>query len=94
MGYRTLTQCVNDLESAGHLVRLEDKVDAHLEVAEIHRRVHRSGGPAILFENVNNCDFPMVSNLFGTLDRAEYMFRDSLAAVKRLVELKVDPRRF
>lgn len=94
MGYRSLIQCVNDLESAGHLVRLVDKVDAHLEVAEIHRRVHRSGGPAILFENVNNCDFPMVSNLFGTLDRAEYMFRDSLTAVKRLVELKVDPRRF
>ena len=52
MGYRSLIQCVNDLESAGHLVRLVDKVDAHLEVAEIHRRVHRSGGPAILFENV------------------------------------------
>ena len=33
----------------------------------------------------------MVSNLFGTIDRVRYIFRDTLATVRRLVELKVDP---
>ncbi len=90
MGYRTLRQCVSDLEQAGHLVRLEDEVDAYLEAAEIHRRVYRSGGPAVLYANVKGCGFPMVSNLFGTIERASYMFRDTLEAVRRLIELKID----
>lgn len=91
MGYRNLRQCVADLESSGHLVRLEDTVDAHLEAAEIHRRVYRSGGPAVYYANVRNCRFPMVSNLFGTLERARFLFRDTLDDVRRLVALKVDP---
>ncbi len=33
----------------------------------------------------------MVSNLFGTLERLRYLFRDALERVARLVELKVDP---
>ena len=33
----------------------------------------------------------MVSNLFGTLERARFLFRDALGLVERLVELKVDP---
>jgi 4-hydroxy-3-polyprenylbenzoate decarboxylase len=94
MGHRTLRQCVADLESAGHLIRLEDEVDARLEAAEIHRRVYRSGGPAVFFANVKGCRFPMVSNLFGTIERARYMFRDTLEAVRRLIELKIDPNQF
>ena len=33
----------------------------------------------------------MVSNLFGTMERVRYLFRDSLDAVAKLVELGVDP---
>ena len=64
MGYRNLTDCVNDLEQAKKLIRVSDAVDANLEAAEIHRRVYQAGGPAILFDNVKGCEFPMVSNLF------------------------------
>ena len=52
MGYRNLTQCVNDLERNGHLLRITDEIDPDLEMAEIQRRVFARGGPAILFENV------------------------------------------
>ena len=52
MGYKTLEQCVDDLRKHGHLVTIDDEVDAELEAAEIHRRVFQSGGPAILFNNV------------------------------------------
>ncbi|PHS08938.1 MAG: 3-octaprenyl-4-hydroxybenzoate carboxy-lyase [Blastopirellula sp.] len=91
MGYRSLRQCVTDLEKNGHLVRIEDEIDAQLEAAEIQRRVYASGGPAVLFTNVKGCQFPMVSNLFGTMERARFMFRDTLESVRRLIELKIDP---
>ncbi len=91
MGYRNLKQCVDDLERAGHLVRIHEQVDAHLEAAEIQRRAYVAGGPAILFERVKNCQFSMVSNLFGTSERTRFLFRDALDRVRRLVELKIDP---
>ena len=69
MGYRNLRECVTDLERAGHLVRIETEIDAHLEAAEIQRRVYEAGGPALYFANVKGCRFPMVSNLFGTRER-------------------------
>src|SRR3954447_1775804 len=91
MGYRTLRECVDDLERNKQLVRIDAEVDANLEVAEIQRRVYATGGPALLFTRVKGCRFPMVSNLFGTIDRARFMFRDSLDRVRKLIELKIDP---
>ena len=91
MGYRFLSDCINDLESNGHLIRISDPVDPNLEMAEIHRRVYLSGGPALLFENPVGCKFPMASNLFGTLDRARYIFRDTFVNVQRAIGLKVNP---
>jgi len=91
MGYKNLQQCVQDLERHGHLIRLRTEVSANLEAAEIHRRVCERGGPAILFENIAGCRFPMVSNLFGTIERARFIFRDALRNVETLVQLKKDP---
>jgi 4-hydroxy-3-polyprenylbenzoate decarboxylase len=91
MGYASLKDCVDDLERTGQLRRVEVEVDAHLEAAEIQRRVFRAGGPAIFFPRVKGCRFPMVSNLFGTMDRARFIFRDSLEKIRRLVELRADP---
>lgn len=91
MGYRSLQECVQDLQRHNHLVRIEAEIDPYLEAAEIQRRVYAAGGPALLFANVKNCQFPMVSNLFGTIERTRFLFRDSLEAVRHLVELKIDP---
>src|SRR3954463_7400709 len=91
MSYRTLRDCISDLEQNGHLRRIDAEVDARLEIAEIQRRVCAAGGPALLFTHVKDCRFPVVSNLFGTIERARFMFRDTLERVKRLVELKIDP---
>src|SRR5262249_22923144 len=94
MGYRTLRECVNDLERSGQLVRIEHEIDPHLEMAEIHRRVYQTGGPALYFARPKSCAFPMVSNLFGTLERTRFLFRDTLDSVRHLVELKIDPSAF
>jgi 4-hydroxy-3-polyprenylbenzoate decarboxylase len=91
MGYRNLVACVADLQATGRLVRVEAEIDPHLEMAEIQRRVYAAGGPALLFTRVKDCQFPMLGNLFGTIERARYIFRDTLDAVGKLVELKVDP---
>lgn len=91
MGYRNLQQCIVDLRSHGHLVVLDDEIDARLEAAEIQRRVYLARGPAVLFANVKGCRFPMVSNLFGTMERARFLFRDTLENVRRMIELKIDP---
>ncbi len=91
MGYATLQQCIRDLERTGQLVRVTEEVDADLEAAEVHRRVYAAGGPAVLFENVRDCQFPMLSNLFGTIERARFIFRDGIARVEALVQMKKDP---
>ncbi len=88
MGYRTLRACIDDLMASGQLIAIDSEVDPHLEAAEIQRRVYAAGGPAILFNRVRGCRFPMVSNLLGTMARARYIFRDTLADVQRLIALK------
>jgi 4-hydroxy-3-polyprenylbenzoate decarboxylase len=94
MTYRNLQSCVADLEQHGHLVRIEEPIDADLEAAEIHRRVFASGGPAILFANVVGCKFPMVSNLFGTMPRVRFIFRKTIEHVRRLIDMKMEPETF
>jgi len=94
MGYRSLQQCVEDLERNGQLVRIAEPIDPELEAAAIQRRVFAAGGPAVLLTNVRGCSFPMVCNLFGTMDRVRFMFRDGLGAVRQLIELRSQPKEF
>jgi 4-hydroxy-3-polyprenylbenzoate decarboxylase len=91
MGYESLQACVSDLERNGHIIRIKEEVDPFLEMAAIHLRVYESNGPALLFENVKGCNYRCASNLFGSLERSRYMFRDTLETVGKLVRLKGDP---
>lgn len=59
------------LHERGELAVIDAPVDPHLEMAEIHRRVIAAGGPALFFTNPKGYDIPVVTNLFGTLDRVE-----------------------
>ena len=91
MGYHNLSQCLAALESRGELVRITQEVDPNLEIGAIQRRVYRARGPALLFTNVKGCGFPMAANIFGTLQRTRFIFRDTLKTIENLVRLKVDP---
>jgi len=91
MAYRSLAECVKDLEKHGHLIRIKEEVDPRLEMAAIHLRVYENHGPAILFEKVKGSPFPALSNLFGTLERSKFIFRDTLPKVQQLVSLRNDP---
>src|SRR5688572_8105306 len=92
MAYTSLSECVTDLERARLLVRVDHPVEPHLEAAEIQRRLYRAGGPAVLFTRPRGCQFPLLANLFGTPERARFLFRDTLDAVRQLIRLKIDPR--
>ena len=91
MGYRSLREAALDLEKHGQLKRISIEVDPDLEMAEIHRRVFDAGGPALLFERVKGSPFPALSNLYGTFERTEFLFRDTLQKVQKVIELKADP---
>lgn len=91
MKYKNLRECVEDLEARGMLRRVVEEVDPRLEMAEIQRRVYRNGGPALLFDRVKGTAFPCLSNLYGTRERAHFLFRRSLEPVKALLSLKRDP---
>lgn len=91
MIYKNTKDCVEDLEKHGHLIRIKEEVDPNLEMAAIQLRVFENNGPAILFENIKGCEFQAVSNLFGTLERSKFIFRDTFDKVQQLVEIKNDP---
>ncbi|MCM2266116.1 MAG: UbiD family decarboxylase, partial [Desulfuromonadales bacterium] len=91
MGYRNLQQTVVDLERTGRLKRIDVELDPQLEVGAVQRRVYRNGGPALLFTRVKGTSFPLLGNLFGTLDRARYLFRDTLDTIQMLAVAKGDP---
>ena len=91
MAYKSLEQCVLDLEVNGQLIRIKEEVDPYLEMATIHHRVYEVGGPALLFENVKGSKFRAASNIFGTIERSRFIFRDSLVQMQQLINLKNDP---
>lgn len=92
MVYTTLEDCINDLEKNGHLIRIKEEVDPHLEMAAIHLRVHEAQGPALLFENVKGSKFRAASNIFGTMERSRFIFRKRFETIQQLIGLRNNPQ--
>src|SRR5215210_4119157 len=82
-----LREWIARLEREGELVRISAEVDADLEITEINDRVVKSGGPALLFENVKGSRHPLLINQFGTERRMCLAFgADTLDDVARRLE--------
>ena len=71
VGIKDIRELIAELEKQGELKRVTTKVDRDLEIAEIMRREMYSDGPAILFENVDGFDMPILGNAFGSTRRLE-----------------------
>src|SRR5450755_2018627 len=69
MSFADLPDFLERLEKDGDLVRVKAQVDPYLEITEIVDRVVRTGGPALLFENVKGSTMPLAMNVFGTTAR-------------------------
>ncbi len=91
MPYQSLEECLLDLEKNHHLIRIKEEVDPYLEMAAIHLRVFEAKGPALLFEKVKGSKFRAVSNIFGTIERSQFIFRNQFHLVRDLISLKNDP---
>ena len=89
--YKDLKSCLEDLEKHNHLIRITEEVDPHLEMAAIQLRVYEMNGPALVFENVKGCEFKCVSNIFGSLERSKFIFRDTFTKMQTLIDLKNNP---
>jgi 4-hydroxy-3-polyprenylbenzoate decarboxylase len=69
MAYPDLRAFIAELENRKLLKKITVEVDAELEITEISDRVVKAGGPALYFANVKGYKMPVVTNLFGTMER-------------------------
>ncbi|MBM3463119.1 MAG: menaquinone biosynthesis decarboxylase [Armatimonadetes bacterium] len=69
MAFQDLREFIHALEKRALLKRVTAPVDPILEISEINDRVVKSGGPALLFENVKGHKMPVAINLFGSEER-------------------------
>jgi len=91
MTYRSLHKCISDLEKKGQIRNVYEEMNPDLDMATMHLDEFANGGKAILFENIKGSKYKAVSNLFGTLERSKFMFRDTLQIVKELINIKNNP---
>ncbi|GAB4261029.1 MAG: UbiD family decarboxylase [Vicingaceae bacterium] len=91
MGYSSLYDCIKDLEKTNQLIRIKETVDPELEMAAIHLEAFKNKGPAVFYENIKGYNYPAVSNLFGTIERTNYIFRDQIDEIKQILSFKYEP---
>jgi 4-hydroxy-3-polyprenylbenzoate decarboxylase len=91
MKFRDIREFIAFLEQRGELRRIAIPVDPMLEISEITDRTIKSGGPALLFENPQGYDIPVLTNLFGSESRtAMALGLDSLEDVAEKVQSIID----
>lgn len=70
----SLKNLVELFRAQGYLADVFAPVDPCLEIPEIHRRVIQDQGPVLLFHNVKGSKFPVITNMFGTRERVQFLF--------------------
>ncbi len=96
MSYFSLKEFVQKLDREGELVRIKEPVSPVLEIPEITDRVSKSpnGGKALLFENVEGSDIPVLINAFGSYKRMQLALEvDDLDDIAKEIErfVKISP---
>lgn len=94
MAFDSLQELVTFLESREHLVRIGEMLSPRLEIGEVTDRVVKACGPALLFERPAGHDFPVLTNIYGALDRIRWIFDvDGLESLGERFEefLNLDP---
>ena len=98
MAYNSLQDFVQVLSDEGELKRILHPVKAELEITEIADRVMKSGGPALLFENIVGKQMPVLINAFGSMKRMALALgvndiEEIAGEIQRLIQTK-PPRSF
>ena len=96
MKFKDLRAFIALLEGRGELRRISAPVSRELEITEIVDRTVKSGGPALLFENVVDYDIPVLINAFGTHQRMAWALgvddvEEVIQRVRKLLSLMQGP---
>ena len=96
MKFKDLREFLEFLEERGELKRVSAPVSRDLEITEIADRMVKSGGPALLFENVEGFETPLAINLYGTHQRVAWGLgvddvEEIVARVRKLTSLPQAP---
>lgn len=98
MPFDNLQELVNFLETRQQLVRVKESVSPRLEMTEVTDRVVKNGGPALLFERPADYKYPVLTNVYGSLDRTKSIFDiealDELGARFEVFLKQEPPKRF
>ncbi|MBA2710878.1 MAG: 4-hydroxy-3-polyprenylbenzoate decarboxylase [Tatlockia sp.] len=88
MKYADLRDFISQLELRGLLKRIDYPVSPFLEMTAISDRVLRSEGPALLFTNPKESAMPVLTNLFGTVERVALgMGEENISALREVGKL-------
>jgi len=74
MVFDNLKDYISPLESMGELKRIKTQVSPELEISAITFEVSKRKGPALLFERPKGFSIPVLTNLFGSEKRVNYLF--------------------
>lgn len=85
MKYADLRDFIAQLNTRGLLKEIHYPVSPHLEMTVVSDRVLRAEGPALLFTNPKHHKMPVLTNLFGTVERVALgMGEDNIAALREI----------
>lgn len=88
MKYSDLRDFIAQLETKGLLKRIDYPVSPYLEMTVISDKVLRAGGPALLFTSPTQHTVPVLTNLFGTVERVALgMGEESILALREVGKL-------
>ncbi len=95
--FQDLHDFLGFLEGKGQLRRIREKVSVVHDITEIHRRVLCDEGPALLFERPVRADgapsdMPLLTNVFGTIERVAWGFGVRPDRLTELGELMAELR--
>jgi len=87
-----LENYIKVLKENNQLIIIDEEIDPDLEMASAHLHHFKHGNKAVFFKNVKRTRYSALSNLFGSIERSKLIFGDSLDDVKKIIQLKNDPR--
>lgn len=88
MKYTDLRDFMAQLEARSLLKRIAYPVSPYLEMTVVSDKVLREGGPALLFTHPDKYSMPVLTNLFGTVERvAMGMGEESIEALREVGKL-------
>lgn len=91
MPYPSLEAALLDLERHGMLLRIREEVSPDLLMPKMAEISTKESMPALLFECVKGSPFRAAANIFGTTERARFLFRKTWQKAETAIAFHTDP---